>query len=186
MGGCHSVDHTPCRTECQGSNVAPLRDSKTPANNVAPKAHHHSLSLPHQHGLHGPHLHVLPRQPPEARHQGQPVGLGAATWAPAPVAAGPAPGDLPWPDGSACPRSGQSRWTCPHRSPGPWSASPPNAAAGLPHLSPWCPGAEVTLVAGHLTLPGDASLSVKGGRGGWGPVQGSGPSPEQPWGLWSL
>ena len=78
------------------------RDSKTPANNVALKLTI-TLSLPHQHRLHGPHLHVLPRQPLEAGYQGQPVGLGATTWAPAPVAAGPAPATGPWPSGALAP-----------------------------------------------------------------------------------
>lgn len=52
-----------------------------------------TVALPplHQHRLHWPHVHVLPRQPLKAGHQGQPLGLGAAARAPAPVAAGPAP-----------------------------------------------------------------------------------------------
>lgn len=78
------------------------RDSKTPANIVAPRLTI-TLSLPHQHGLHGPHLHILLRQPLEAGHQGQPVGLGAATRAPAPVAVGPTPAICPWPTGALAP-----------------------------------------------------------------------------------
>lgn len=87
----------------QEQHCCPL--SGTPGltgNNVAPGLTV-TLSPPHQHRLHGSHLHVLLWQPFEARHQGQPIGLGATAWAPAPMAACPAPVACPRPAGALPP-----------------------------------------------------------------------------------
>lgn len=80
----YPANHTPNGTGCQGIHLCPFVGTLSPsAINTPVSQLTFTLPPPHQHRLHRPHVHILPRQPLEAGHQGQPIGLGAAGSAPA-------------------------------------------------------------------------------------------------------
>lgn len=103
-----------------------------------------AFSPPHQHGFQGPHVHILPRQPLEAGHQGQPVSLRARPRAPAPVATSPAPTACSWPARALVPGAA-----------GATGRVPFIAAAVVDLIGvPMAPAGGAGLGGGQLDLPG--------------------------------